>query len=46
MKKSLGAQMLVFPTPTWIVGTYDKDGRPNAMAAAWGGRITVTAREA
>jgi flavin reductase (DIM6/NTAB) family NADH-FMN oxidoreductase RutF len=37
MKKSLGAQTLVFPTPTWIVGTYDKDGRPNAMVAAWGG---------
>ena len=37
MKKSLGAQTLVFPTPTWIVGTYDQDGRPNAMAAAWGG---------
>ena len=37
MKKSLGAQTLVFPTPTWIVGTYDTDGRPNAMAAAWGG---------
>ena len=37
MKKSLGAQTLVFPTPTWIVGTYDQQGRPNAMAAAWGG---------
>ena len=35
MKKSVGAQTLVFPTPTWIVGTYDNDGRPNAMAAAW-----------
>ena len=37
MKKSLGAKTLVFPTPTWIVGTYDQDGRPNVMAAAWGG---------
>ena len=37
MKKSFGAKTLVFPTPTWIVGTYDKDGRPNVMAAAWGG---------
>jgi flavin reductase (DIM6/NTAB) family NADH-FMN oxidoreductase RutF len=37
MKKSLGAQTLVFPTPTWIVGTYDQEGRPNVMAAAWGG---------
>ncbi len=37
MKKSLGAKALVFPTPVWIVGTYDKDGRPNGMTAAWGG---------
>jgi flavin reductase (DIM6/NTAB) family NADH-FMN oxidoreductase RutF len=37
MKKSLGAKTLVFPTPVWIVGTYDKDGRPNGMTAAWGG---------
>ena len=37
MKKSLGPQTLVFPTPTWIVGTYDKDDRPNAMTVAWGG---------
>jgi len=37
MKKSIGAQTLVFPTPTWIVGTYDNEGKPNAMTAAWGG---------
>jgi flavin reductase (DIM6/NTAB) family NADH-FMN oxidoreductase RutF len=37
MKKSFGAKTLVFPTPVWIVGTYDKGGRPNVMAAAWGG---------
>ncbi len=37
MKKSLGARTLVFPTPVWVVGTYDREGRPNAMAAAWGG---------
>ena len=37
MKRSFGAKTLVFPTPTWIVGTYDKEGRPNVMAAAWGG---------
>jgi flavin reductase (DIM6/NTAB) family NADH-FMN oxidoreductase RutF len=37
MKRSLGAQTLACPTPTWIVGSYDKDGRPNAMTAAWGG---------
>jgi flavin reductase (DIM6/NTAB) family NADH-FMN oxidoreductase RutF len=37
MKKSLGAKIAILPTPVWIVGTYDKDGRPNAMAAAWAG---------
>ena len=37
MKKSLGAKTLVYPTPVFIVGTYDKAGKPNAMTAAWGG---------
>ncbi|UCD57226.1 MAG: flavin reductase family protein [Candidatus Hydrogenedentota bacterium] len=37
MKKSLGAKTLVFPTPAWVVGTYDREGKPNVMTAAWGG---------
>jgi len=37
MKKSLGAHTLAFPTPTWVVGSYDKNGKPNAMTVAWGG---------
>ncbi|MDD1769746.1 MAG: flavin reductase family protein [Methanomassiliicoccales archaeon] len=37
MKKSLGAKTLLFPTPVLVIGTYDKNGRPNAMTAAWGG---------
>lgn len=37
MKKSLGAKTLAFPAPAWAVGTYDKDGKPNAMLAAWAG---------
>ncbi len=37
MKKSLGAKTIVFPAPVFIVGTYDKSGRANAMAVAWGG---------
>ena len=37
MKKSLGANTLIYPTPTWVVGTYDKTGKPNAMTIAWGG---------
>lgn len=37
MKKSLGAKSLLYPTPVFAVGTYDKDGKPNVMTAAWGG---------
>jgi flavin reductase (DIM6/NTAB) family NADH-FMN oxidoreductase RutF len=37
MKKSLGSRALAFSTPVWVVGTYDKDGKPNVMTAAWGG---------
>jgi flavin reductase (DIM6/NTAB) family NADH-FMN oxidoreductase RutF len=37
MKISLGAKTLAQPAPLWIVGSYDETGRPNAMAAAWGG---------
>ena len=37
MKKSLGAQTIVYPTPVFIVGSYDKNNKPNAMAVAWGG---------
>lgn len=37
MKKSIGAKTLVYPTPVFIVGTYDKAGKANVMTAAWGG---------
>ena len=37
MKKSIGAKTIVHPTPAFVVGTYDKAGRANAMTAAWGG---------
>ena len=37
MKRSLGARAAAYPTPVFIVGTYDADNRPNAMAVAWGG---------
>jgi len=37
MKKSIGAKTIVYPTPVFIIGTYDRDGKPNAMNAAWGG---------
>ena len=37
MKKSLGAKTIVYPTPVFVVGTFDKSGKPNLMTAAWGG---------
>jgi flavin reductase (DIM6/NTAB) family NADH-FMN oxidoreductase RutF len=37
MKKSLGAKTIVYPTPVFIVCTYDAQGKPNGMTAAWGG---------
>ena len=53
MKKSMGARTLAFPTPVWVVGTYDAEGKPNVMTAAWGGIccsqppcVTVSLRKA
>jgi len=37
MKKSLGAKTLLYPTPVLVIGTYDSNGRANAMTASWGG---------
>ena len=37
MKRSIGAKTIIVPTPTWLVGSYDAEGKPNAMTAAWGG---------
>ncbi len=37
MKKSLGAKTLVYPTPVFVVGSYNAAGKPNAMTASWGG---------
>jgi flavin reductase (DIM6/NTAB) family NADH-FMN oxidoreductase RutF len=37
MKNSLGAETIVPTTPVWVVGTYNQDGKPNVMTAAWGG---------
>ena len=39
MKQSLGAKTLLLPTPVWIVGTYDAEGKANAAAVAWGGIV-------
>lgn len=37
MKKSFGARTLIYPTPVWLIGTYDQEGRPNAATVAWCG---------
>ncbi len=37
MRKNFGAKPLSFPQPVFIIGTYNADGTPNAMNAAWGG---------
>lgn len=37
MKRSLGPQSVLYPTPTVVVCTYDPEGRPNMMTAAWAG---------
>jgi len=37
MKISIGSKALAFPTPVWVVATYDRAGKPNVMTAAWGG---------
>jgi len=35
--KSFGAKPWMIPQPVLIIGTFDKQGCPNAMNAAWGG---------
>ena len=37
MKQSIGSKTVLYPTPVLVVGTYDDEGRPNVMTAAWGG---------
>ena len=40
---NFGAKPLMFPQPVLIIGTYDENGVPNAMNAAWG--ITTDFKE-
>jgi len=53
MKTSLDPNTWALPSPVWVVGTYDKEDKPNIMTAAWGGicnsrppSIYVSLREA
>ena len=36
--KSFGQKSWMLPQPVLIIGTYNNDGTPNAMNAAWGGQ--------
>ncbi len=38
MKKSIKNKTVVTPLPVLIVATYDENGTPDAMNAAWGGQ--------
>lgn len=37
MRKNFGAKPWFYPLPVLIIGTYDENGTPDAMNAAWGG---------
>lgn len=37
MRKDFGAKTWLYPMPVLIVGSYDENGNPDAMNAAWGG---------
>ena len=37
MRINFGPKTWLYPMPVLIVGTYDENGTPNAMNAAWGG---------
>ena len=52
-KRSLGSLPLLYPLPVFLVATYDAEGNPNVMTAAWGGicgsdplSLTVSVRPA
>ena len=47
MRKDFGPKTWLYPMPVLIIGTYDENGKANAMNAAWGGiydynQITVS----
>jgi flavin reductase (DIM6/NTAB) family NADH-FMN oxidoreductase RutF len=53
MKKSIGAKTIIFPTPVFLIGSYDPDGKPNLATVSWGGicnsdppSLTISLRKA
>ena len=37
MRKNFGAKPYLYPQPVLMIATYDENGNPNCMNAAWGG---------
>lgn len=37
MKKNLGSKAWLYPMPVLVIGSYDAEGRVDAMPAVWGG---------
>ncbi|MCR5388325.1 MAG: flavin reductase [Lachnospiraceae bacterium] len=37
MRKNFGVKPWTYPQPVFIIGTYDENGKADAMNAAWGG---------
>ena len=37
MKKDFGVKTWLYPMPVLMIATYNEDGSPNVMNAAWGG---------
>lgn len=37
MRKNFGTKTFLYPQPVLIIASYDENGKPNAMNAAWGG---------
>lgn len=37
MRKNFGAKPVCYPQPVFIIASYDENGNPDAMNAAWGG---------
>lgn len=37
MRKDFGPKTWLYPMPVLIIGTYDENGKPDVMNAAWGG---------
>ena len=35
MKTDIGAKLTVYPTPVYLVATYDRQGKANIMTVGW-----------